>query len=107
MHDTNSMLADLNEAIQDLPDSATIVHAGGVRSVVAGAFSDISHAGRMIEDEGIVIQADASFTFSTATAKKAARTGDKLLRGVIAYRVIRATESRVGVSTTLELKEVR
>ncbi len=108
MHDQTAMLDDLREAIGDMPESVVIAHSGGVRSTIEQcAISDITHENRMIEDEGIMVQADTQVTYATADAKKSARTGDKVFRDTIAYNVLRATESRGRISTTLELKEAR
>jgi hypothetical protein len=106
MHDTESMLADLREAIADMPDTVTIVHRGGHRETLSGcAISDITGANRVMEDEGIMEQADISITYAAADLRFPAETGDTVLRGALSYRVLRPRFDRGGVSVTLECKE--
>jgi len=107
MHNQTAMLEDLREAIRDMPESATVIHFGGVRSTISEcAFSDVSQSNRMIEDEGIMIEADTEITFASADATKAIKAGDKVLRGNVTYRVLSGRTSRGGVSITLPLKEI-
>jgi len=108
MHNLASMLADLEEAVEDMAESAVIVHVGGVQSVIPScAFSDLGEDSRMIEEEGVIESVDAEMTYAAKYATKAAKRGDRVLRGNAVFRVQRVRMSRGNVSVTLSLKEVR
>jgi hypothetical protein len=100
------MQADLREAIADMPEAVTIIHRGGHRETLSDcAVSDITGANRVIDDEGIMEQADISVTYAAADLITPAETGDTVLRGAVRYRVLRPRFDRGGVSVTLECKE--
>lgn len=102
------MLADLREAVGDAPESITLLHRGGSREIIAACgVSDVTHSAKVMEDEGIMDQADIAVTYAATDARQAAKEGDKVLRGGMTYNVLRVRNDRHGVSVTLECKEAR
>ncbi len=107
MHDADSMLADLNEAIGDAPVAITIVHRGGVQSQIpAAGKSDVANSSRVIDDEGIIEQADVTFTFPGSAINRAVDIGERVIHAGTSYRVMRPSYDRMGVSVSLECKEL-
>jgi len=103
------MIADLREAIADMPVAAVITHPGGGSTRLASCgVSDLQGADRMIEDEGIMIEADISLTYAVpdVTLPVTSACGVRL-RGK-AYKVIRIRRDRSdSVAAILDCKEAR
>jgi hypothetical protein len=109
MHDLAAMIADLREAIADMPIAATILHTtGGKTELTSCAVSDLQGADRMIEDEGIMVEADISLTYALPDVTKSVDAGTNVkIRGK-SYRVVRVRRDRSNsVSVTLDCKELR
>jgi hypothetical protein len=109
MHDLSSMIADLREAIGDMPVSASIFHDnGGKTNLSTCAVSDLQGSDRMIEDEGIMFEADISVTYAAPDVSQAIKVGNGIsVRGKM-YNIIRIRKDRsAGVAVVLDCKERR
>ena len=103
------MIADLREAIGDMPIAAVITHPGGGRTTLAAcAVSDLQGADRMIDEEGIMIEADIALTYAAPDVKLPVTTACNVrVRGKL-YTIARIRRDRSnGVAVVLECKEAR
>jgi len=107
MHDLSSMIADLREAIADMPVAASIYHDGGGKTDLASCgVSDLQGADRMIEGEGVMIEADVTLTYAAPDVTQTVKAGNGVkLRGKY-YNIIRIRRDRSeGVAVVLDCKE--
>ena len=101
------MIADLREAIAEMPVAASIYHQGGGKTDLATcAVSDLQGADRIMEDEGIMIEADISLTYAAPDVTREVKAGNGVRVRGKDYNIVRIRRDRSdGVAVVLDCKE--